>query len=285
MHISIIVPAFNEEETIEGVVRALREIKGFEKEILVIDDGSSDKTAYLAERAGADKVIRHRHNRGYGASLKTGVQHARYDVILTFDADLQHDPADVPKLLEHLDNDTDMVAGDRSGSEPFSHRSLGKRLLRTVAEFLTEEDIPDINCGLRLFRKEKLLSVLPLLPDGFSFSTTSTLAFLKNDYGTKFVPINHTPRRGGASQLNLVTDGINTLTLIFRLITIFDPMKVFLPASVFLFVAGLIYGLFMILVTFNIPDGAVLLMVVGILLFFFGLLAEQISELRRHLKK
>jgi len=282
--VSIIVPAFNEAETITQVVQALRELNHINKEIIVVDDGSTDATAEKAHTAGADKVIRHHKNRGYGAAIKTAVNNARFDIIVTFDADLQHNPEDILKLLEHLDDETDMVVGDRSAVEPISYRKLGKWLLQRVAEFLSRERIPDLNCGLRVFRKSSFYDILSLLPDGFSFSTNLTLAMLKNDFTVKYIPISYKPRQKGVSRLNSITDGLNVLTLIFRLITIYEPMRVFLPVSVTFFILGLLYGVIMVVLTFNIPDGAVLLMVVGVLLFFFGLLAEQISELRRNLK-
>ena len=283
--VSIIVPAFNEAETITQVVQALRELNHINKEIIVVDDGSTDATAEKAHTAGADKVIRHRKNCGYGAAIKTAVNNAQFDIIVTFDADLQHNPEDILKLLEHLDDETEMVVGDRSAVEPISYRKLGKWLLQRVAEFLSRERIPDLNCGLRVFRKSSFYDILSLLPDGFSFSTNLTLAMLKNDFTVKYIPISYKPRQKGVSRLNSITDGLNILTLIFRLITIYEPMRVFLPVSVTFFILGLLYGVIMVVLTFNIPDGAVLLMVVGVLLFFFGLLAEQISELRRNLKK
>lgn len=283
--ISIVVPAFNESETIIEVVQSLRKLNYPDKEIIVVDDGSTDGTADKAHTAGADKLVRHRKNHGYGAAIKSGVKNAQYEIIVTFDADLQHNPEDILKLLEHLDDQTDMIVGDRSAIEPVSSRKLGKWLLLRVAEFLSRERIPDLNCGLRVFRKSAFFEVVSLLPDGFSFSTNLTLAMLKNDFVVKYVPVSYRPRTKGESRLNTITDGFNTLTLIFRLITIYDPMRVFLPVSISLFLLGLLYGVVMVLVKFNIPDGAVLLMVVGVLLFFFGLLAEQISELRRNLNR
>ncbi len=282
--ISVVIPAFNEAGTIGEVVRALKHLPGISCEVIVVDDGSTDATASEAEKAGADRVIRQQKNRGYGAALKTGVAYAINDLVATIDADLEHDPQDIIKLLEAMDAETNMVSGNRSNSKSFASRGLGKWLLRRVAEFLSREKIPDLNCGLRLFRKDKFLAVCNLLPDGYSFSTNLTLAFFKNNFNVKFVPVTYTLRREGKSKVNLLKDGINTLGLIVRLITIYDPMRVFMPASIILFVIGLIYAVVMIIKNFNIPDGAVLLMVMGVFLFFFGLLAEQIAELRRQLK-
>lgn len=282
--ISVVIPAFNEAGTIGEVVRALKHLPDISCEVIVVDDGSTDATAGEAEKAGADRVICQRKNRGYGAALKTGVAYASNDLVATIDADLEHNPRDIIKLLEAMDAETDMVSGNRTNSKTFASRGLGKWLLRRVAEFLSREKIPDLNCGLRLFRKDKFLTVCNLLPDGYSFSTNLTLAFFKNNFNVKFVPVVYNRRREGKSKVNLVRDGINTLGLIFRLITIYDPMRVFMPASIILFVIGLIYAVVMIIKNFNIPDGAVLLMVMGVFLFFFGLLAEQIAELRRQLK-
>ncbi|MCX7765132.1 MAG: glycosyltransferase family 2 protein [Candidatus Sumerlaeia bacterium] len=282
--ISVVIPAFNESATIGEVVKALKHLPAIRCEIIVVDDGSTDATASEAEKAGADRVICMRRNRGYGAALKTGVAHCSHDLIATIDADLEHEPRDIIKLLEAMDDETDMVSGNRANSKSFITRGPGKWLLRQVAEFLSREKIPDLNCGLRLFRKDRFLTVCNLLPDGYSFSTNLTLAFLKNNFNVKFVPVTYTLRREGKSKVSLLRDGINTLGLIMRLITIYDPMRVFMPASIILFIIGLIYAVVMIIKNFNIPDGAVLLMVTGVFLFFFGLLAEQIAELRRQLK-
>ena len=283
--LSVVIPAYNEATTIGQVITRIKRLEGFDTEIIVVDDGSTDETSENADACGADRVIRHRKNMGYGAALKTAIHHARHDLVVTIDADFQHDPADIVLLCKNLDEETDMIIGDRSQNEAASHRTAGKWLLRHVAQFLTREKISDLNCGLRVFRRDRFLSVVSLLPDGFSFSTNLTLAFMKSGYGVKWIPIHWNARGGGKSRVNPLTDGINTLTLICRLITLYDPMRVFLPVSAALFILGFIYAAVWVIWFFNIPDGSVLLMVMGVFLFFFGLIADQISHLRRSLNR
>lgn len=286
--VSIIIPAFNEQDGIGDVLNAL---SGWRKraEIIVVDDASTDRTAEIAERAGV-RVIRHLHNKGYGAALKSGIRAASGEIIVTLDADVQHRVDDIARLLECI-TQNDMVVGARGKD---SHipilRRPGKWILAQVANFLAETQIPDINSGFRAIRKDTVKRFLHILPNGFSFSTTLTLALFKEGYNVAYVPIVTTPRVG-RSTVNPIRDGLNTIMLIVRVIALFDPLKVFLPASAALFLIGLAYWVGSIIYRqtlqipssslIHIPSGAVILLVSSVVIFMFGILADQVSAIRR----
>lgn len=283
---TIVIPAFNEADGLAQVLNGLaREVDHRCLEVLVVDDGSMDGTGQTAEEFTGTlpiRVIRHPVNRGYGAALKTGIRQARGEIVITMDADGQHDPRDIAALVERM-TDHDMVVGART---PESHREssrrAGKWVIDRLANFLTRIHIPDVNSGLRAFRRETIRKYLHLLPDGFSASTTSTIALLKRGYGVAWVPIT-TRRRTGTSSVRQLRDGFGTILLMIRLIALFDPLRVFLPAGAFVFVAGLIssvYYFFYGSYGGGVSTGSLLLLLTGILLFFFGILADQVAALR-----
>jgi len=281
--VTVIVAAYNEEAAIGPVVSGLKEaLRETECEILVVDDGSSDATAEKAAAAGA-QVIRHRVNRGYGASLKTGIRKAKYDLILTFDGDGQHDPNDALRLLQAWKQGGDIVIGVRDErSFQYASRMPGKSLLQGFAGFLAGIKPADVNSGLRIFRKTDAMNYFPLLPNGFSFSTTLTLAMLKDAFELSEIPIQTHPRQGRRSTVSL-GDGLRTAMLIVRIAALFNPLKVFTPVSVFLFLLGFAYAGFNIIWReWNIPSGAELLMIAGVIVFFFGVLADQLASIRRN---
>lgn len=284
--ISIIIPAFNEEQSIGAVLDGLRDWRD-RAEIIVIDDASTDRTAEIAQAAGV-RVVRHLHRKGYGAGLKTGIRAAAGDIVVMMDADSEHTAAQISCLLDNF-GDNDMVVGARGkGSHTPALRRPGKWLLSLVANYLAQANIPDLNSGFRAFRKVIALRFLHILPNGFSFTTTLTLALFKEGYNTAYVPITTTPRVG-TSTVNPIRDGINTLMLIIRIVALFDPIKVFLPTSAALFLIGAIYwigsGVFRyaqrIEPAFHIPSGAVLVLVSSVIVFMFGILADQVSAIRR----
>lgn len=285
--VSIIIPVYNEEAVIGSVLEGLREWRA-RAEIIVIDDASTDRSAEIAARAGV-RVIRHRVNKGYGAALKTGIRAAVGDVIVMMDADGEHDTAQIQRLLDAM-GDNDMVVGARGkGSHAPLMRRPGKWILSQVANYLAQTNIPDLNSGFRAFRKDIARLFLHILPNGFSFSTTLTLALFKEGFNIAYVPIITTPRVGSPSTVNPLRDGINTLMLIIRIIALFDPIKVFLPTSLALFLVGVSYwigsGVFRyashIEPAFHIPTGALLVMLSAVIVFMFGILADQVSAIRR----
>lgn len=279
--ISTVIPAHNEASRIGPVLERLQAVLAdTPHEVIVVDDGSTDGTGDVASGYGVT-VIRNPDCKGYGGALKAGVRRATGEWILFLDADGQHDPGEVPSLLERTD-DADMVIGARDReSLKKTGRLVGRRLLRWLAEFLADRKIPDLNSGLRLVRRQLVLDNLALLPNAFSFSTTLTLALLKAGYTVIFVPVKVNVREGSSSRVRIVRDGLRTCLLMIRITTLFNPLKVFLPVSCFLWLIGLGYLVEEMVRKFNVPDGAVLLITAGIIVFFFGVLADQISTLRR----
>jgi glycosyltransferase involved in cell wall biosynthesis len=279
--VSVIIPAFNEEQGIAYVLPCLLETlstAGYPFEVIVIDDGSGDCTAEIAVGLGV-QVISHRSNKGYGASLKTGIRAAAYDLIVMMDSDGQHDPADVLRLVE-MAAEHDMVVGARiRGSHSPALRRPGKWLLKMVANYLAGVKIPDLNSGFRIFSRDLALRFMHILPNGFSFTTTLTLACLKENYRIGWMPIMVTPR-SGKSTVKPIQDGYNTFILILRTIVLFDPLKVFLPPSILLGLFGVLFSIYGIIRFKSLPETGVLVITTAIILFFLGILADSISALR-----
>lgn len=281
--LSVVIPAFNEETAIGPALQELlSQCGGVFQEIWVVDDGSTDGTAQRVEAVALEqpkvKLLRHGVNRGYGASLKTGLRAAQTDFVLTMDADGQHRPQDVLRLWEACQGE-DMLVGARQG---LVHSQLwrmpGKWLLAHMAQFLTKRKIPDLNSGLRLFRREVILKYLPLHPDGFSFSTTSTITFLSLGMRVKYVPI-EVKSRIGKSTVKIKT-GFSTIILIFRLATLFNPLKIFLPISFAMFVIGCLWTIPYVILHRGVSVGAMLFLVGSLQIFAIGLISDQISQLR-----
>ena len=273
--ITIIIPAYNEEEGITDVITQLKKLSG-NYEILAVDDGSTDNTYKLATETGV-KVIHHPYNKGYGAALKTGIRNAEADVVLFMDADGQHKPSDIEKLRQYIGEEYDMVVGARTKKSKISLlRRPGKKILGITANYLAGMKIPDLNSGFRALKKSVALEFMHILPNTFSFSTTITLALITSGYSVKYVPI-EAPERVGKSKIKPFRDGFRFIMLIIRTITLFNPLKVFLPVSVILFTIGFLYLLHDLVLYLNVPDTSVLLIVSGIIIFFFGVLSDQVS--------
>jgi glycosyltransferase involved in cell wall biosynthesis len=278
---SVIIPAFNEEEGLKTLLPCLFDaLVASQKifEVVVVDDGSTDATARLCSEFPI-RLLTHRTNKGYGASLKTGVRGAAYDLIVMMDADGQHDPADVLRVVD-LAEDFDMVVGARGAS---SHapalRKPGKFVLRVVANYLAGMKIPDLNSGLRAFQRDLVERFVHILPNGFSFTTTLTLASLKENYRVGWMPI-VVNRRAGVSTVHPLRDGYNTFILILRTIVLFDPLKVFLPPALLLGIFGAAFSAYGIWRYQSFPETGVLVIISAIILFFMGILADSISALR-----
>jgi glycosyltransferase involved in cell wall biosynthesis len=279
--VSIIVPAFDEAESIGAVLAGLVPMASENNwEIIVVDDGSGDDTAAVAGKCGV-RVLSHARNRGYGASIATGIEAAASGIIVTFDADGQHDGRDIPGLLEHIEH-SDMVVGARGGdSHADAFRVPGKKILAWFANYLSATKIPDVNSGLRVFKRDVMLKYIHLMPEGFSFSVTSTLAFLKGGHAVDWVPIRST-RRIGTSTVRQFRHGPQVMMLILRLTVLFDPLRVFLPVSLLLMLLGLLMTVLnFVLYRAAVPASAVFLGTSAVLVFMLGLLADQISAMRR----
>jgi glycosyltransferase involved in cell wall biosynthesis len=276
--VSIIIPAFNEEEGIEKVLNQLKSLNlGKKSEIIVIDDGSTDQTFKIASAKGT-KIIRHEKNMGYGAALKTGIRHSKNEIIVITDADGSYPINNIPTLLENMEN-SDMVVGARIGKKVHIpiFRKPAKWFINKLANQLSGIKIPDLNSGLRAMRKERVERFFSILPDSFSFTSTITLAFLTNGYSVKYIPIEYYKRKG-KSKIHPIKDTLNFIQLVIRTIMYFDPLKVFLPlsfiffgASVAVLIVSWLSGRFMDVTT-------VILFVTGIQLLAIGMIADLIDK-------
>jgi glycosyltransferase involved in cell wall biosynthesis len=274
---TVVIPAFNEGAAIQQVVEKLRAGAAWH-EVFVVDDGSSDDTAAQAAAAGA-AVIRHPYNKGNGAAVKSGIRRASGAFVLILDADGQHQPADAARLVSYLD-DYDLVVGARSSqTQASAARRVGNALLNAIASHLAAHPIPDLTSGFRAARRECLLEFLHLLPNGFSTPTTTTLAFLRAGYSVRFEPI-HAAQRQGTSKIRLGSDGVRFFLILVKVITIFSPLRIFVPISVAAFVTGSAYALWTIATQSHVTNSSVLLIVVSVVIFLIGLVSEQIASLR-----
>lgn len=275
--VSIVIPAYNESEAIAEVIGVLRAAATW-REIIVVDDGSTDGTGDRAAAAGAT-VVRHPYNIGNGAAVKNGIRRATGEYILIVDADGQHPPEDALRLVDKL-GIYDLVVGARSGSTQATQaRRAGNGALNRLASYLTGREIPDLTSGFRGARASGLREFLHLLPNGFSTPTTTTLAFIKGGYSVTFEPI-HARQRTGQSKIKLARDGAKFLMIIFKIITIFSPFRIFLPLSAASLALGVGYGIWNVVVHARIPNGSVLLILFAVVVFLVGLVSEQISALR-----
>ncbi len=283
--VSIIIPAYNEKEGITHVIESLRLLKekhGPRWEIIVVDDGSTDGTSEMVKMFGDVVLIQHPLNRGYGAAIKTGVRHAKYNTLVISDADGTYPVNDIPKLIEQLTK-SDMVVGARhinSSNIPLSRRPA-KWMLNKLANYLTGIKIPDLNSGLRVMKKDIILKYLHLLPDGFSFTTTITLAMLTNNYLVEFIPIEY-KIRSGKSKIRPIRDTMNFIQLIIRTVLYFDPLKIFLPISAFFFVSSIAVLVLSYLFTPKIMDiTTVILFISGVQILAIGMIADLIDKRNR----
>jgi glycosyltransferase involved in cell wall biosynthesis len=271
--VSVVIPAFNEEDGIADVVVRLAAF-GPWREILVVDDGSTDRTGERAAAAGA-RVVRHPYNKGNGASVKTGIREAAGPVVLLMDADGQHDPAEAMAVITPVDQH-DMVIGARRSADQTFVRAAGNAAFTALASWLTGRPIPDLTSGFRAARRDRLLDVIHLLPNGFSYPTTSCLAFLKAGLNVAFVPITARPRVG-RSKIRVMRDGVRFLLIILKIVTLYSPLKVFFPLSAASLAIGVAYGIWNVVRYDKIPMGSALLIQLGVVVFLFGLISEQIA--------
>jgi len=277
MRLSIIIPAKNEAESIGEVVGRIR--SDFPKaEVIVVDDGSTDETAALAEERGA-KVVSHPKSLGNGAAVKSGARAAEGEILVFLDADGQHDPADIPRLLEKLDEGYDMVVGARSSSSHANTARLAANgIYNVIASMVTGHRIPDLTSGFRAVKAELFRKFLYLLPNGFSYPTTITMAFLRAGYPVEFLPI-VAKKRVGKSHIKPVKDGIRFLLIIFKIATLYSPLKLFLPTSFSFFGLGLGYYLYTFVTEGRFTNMSLLLFSAAVIVFLIGLISEQITAL------
>ncbi len=279
LSVSVLIPAYNEEGAIAETVEAIKQQAGHfkELEIVVINDGSTDRTSEIASKLPVT-FIEHPANRGYGAALKTGMQRAKFDYILIADADGTYPLEDIPRLLAEAPN-CDMVVGARTGAivqVPLLRRP-GKWIITRLAEYLSGQKIPDLNSGFRIFRKDVALRYLSLYPDGFSFTTTITLAMLTNHYRVKFLSINYL-KRVGKSSIHPIRDFTNFTILIIRICAYFKPLHVFVPPALLFIVLGLVKGFVDYHGQGHLGLLAITVALTGVQMLFIGLLADLIDQ-------
>lgn len=285
--VTLLIPAYHEEAGVGHVVAdaraALAQVNGLTEdtwEVLVIDDGSRDETARQAASAGA-RIVRHRENFGYGASLKTGLRQARFETIVIVDADGTYPLSAVPELLAMLAH-CDMAVGARTGREVHipAIRKPAKWLLTMTAQILAGRRIPDLNSGLRAFRRHEALRYMNLYPAGFSFTTTITLAYLSNNLIVDYLPINY-HERVGRSKIRPIRDTRNLFVTVMRAILFFNPLRICLPVGFTLLAISLIFALFIRDAEGRIMDGTITVLVVSAFqVFIVGFLADILSRLR-----
>jgi glycosyltransferase involved in cell wall biosynthesis len=275
--VTVVIPAMNEAATIAGVVRDLR-AAGPWHEILVVDDGSTDGTGAQASDAGA-RVIRHPYNKGNGAAVKTGIRAATGEYVLIIDADGQHQPADALRLVARL-GEYDLVVGARtSDTQAGLVRRVGNGALNHIASFLTDHPIPDLTSGFRGARREYLLEFVHLLPNGFSTPTTTTMCFLRAGYNVAFEAV-QARQRVGTSKIRLSRDGPKFLVIMLRIMTIFSPLRIFLPIAAVSFALGAGYAVWTIYDKTHVTNSSVLLIMLAVLIVLIGLVSEQVASLR-----
>ena len=278
MHLSVIIPAKNEQASIAGVVTGVRDACP-DAEVIVVDDGSTDETAAKASQAGA-RVLSHPCSLGNGAAVKAGARQAKGEILVFLDADGQHDPADIPRLLERLEGGYDMVVGARASRQ--SHANVGRLMANGVynliASMVTSHTIPDLTSGFRAARAEKFKRFLYLLPNGFSYPTTITMAFMRSGYPVDFVEI-EACKREGKSHIRPIRDGVRFMVIIFKIATLYAPLKLFLPASAVFFLAGIGYYAYTFTVYGRFTNMTLLLFSASVIIFLIGLVSEQITSL------
>ena len=275
--ISIVLPAKNEAGAILQTVKAIRQLNRVD-EIIVVNDGSTDDTAQLAEQAGA-KVINHPYSKGNGAAIKTGARNAIGDVIVFMDADGQHDANDILKLIEKIEQGYDLVVGARQkGSQASVGRGIANKLYNNLASYMSEHQVEDLTSGFMAVRAEKFKEFIYLLPNGFSYPTTSTMAFFRAGYSVTYVPI-HAGKRIGKSHIHPVKDSIRFFLIIFKIATLYSPLKMFLPFSILLFTLGTGWYGYTLYEYQRFTNMSALLYTGSIMIFLMGLISEQITAL------
>lgn len=277
MAISVVLPAKNESGAIGQTIEKILQLQLVD-EIIVVNDGSTDNTHDIAEQAGA-KVITHPYSKGNGAAIKTGARNATGDIIVFMDADGQHDANDIFKLIERMNQGYDLVVGARQkGSQASIGRGIANKLYNNLASYMSDHTVEDLTSGFRAVRAEKFREFIYLLPNGFSYPTTSTMAFFRAGYSVCYVPI-HASKRIGKSHINPVKDSIRFFLIIFKIATLYSPLKMFLPFSILLFILGTGWYGYTLYEYQRFTNMSALLYTGSIMIFLMGLISEQITSL------
>ena len=279
MSISVVIPAKNESASLPGLIGNILSLHP-NAEVIVVDDGSTDKTAELSRSAGA-KVVSHPYSKGNGAAIKTGARNASKDIIVFMDADGQHRPEDIAILLDRLKDNVDMVVGSRDASgQASTSRRFANGLYNRLASWMTGQTVRDLTSGFRAVRRNKFLEFLNLLPNGFSYPTTITMSFFRAGYTVVYQPIVVQARmEGTSSHINLTRDGMRFFLIIFKVGTLYSPLKLFLPVSFSFFLLGASYYAYTYFSDGRFTNMGALLFITSVLVFLIGLVSEQITAL------
>jgi glycosyltransferase involved in cell wall biosynthesis len=276
--ISVIIPVFNEEHTIAELVKKIRSYLP-EAEIIVINDGSDDNTAKMAQDSGAI-VFNHPYNIGNGAAIKSGIRTATGEVLVFMDGDGQHDPADIDAMLAYFP-DYDMVVGARTGSGQASiGRALGNKIYNWFASYVTKFSVRDLTSGFRAVKAEIARNFLYLLPNTYSYPTTMTLGVLRSGNSVKYLPIKTKKRLQGKSHIRLFQDGVRFFMIITRIATLYSPMRVFLPVSFTLFVLGMLRYIYTLITEGRFTNMSAFFFVSSVTIFMMSLISEQVCQMR-----
>ena len=277
MKVSIVLPAKNESAAIGQTLAQIQQLQ-LAHEIIVVNDGSTDQTKQVAETAGA-KVVTHPYSKGNGAAIKTGARTATGDIIVFMDADGQHDPQDITRLIEKIEQGYDLVVGARQkGSQASLGRGIANSLYNNLATYMTEQKVEDLTSGFRAVRADKFREFLYLLPNGFSYPTTSTMAFFRAGYSVTYVPI-HAAKRIGKSHIQPLKDGVRFFLIIFKIATLFSPLKMFLPIAILLFMMATGWYGYTLWDAGRFTNMSALLYTGSIMIFLMGLISEQVTAL------
>lgn len=276
-NISIIIPAKNEEESLKKLLPVLKSTFN-DAEIIVVNDGSTDGTGELCKQSGI-KTVNHPYSMGNGAAIKSGARNATRDILVFMDADGQHDPNDIPRLLNKLDEGYCMIVGARSlDSHASFSRRIGNQFYNKLASFMTGFDIEDLTSGFRAAYRKHFIKFLYLLPNGFSYPTTSTMAFFRSGLAVGYVPI-LAAQRTGKSHIKLLKDGLRFFIIILKIGALFSPMRLFLPVSTGLFITGICYYLYTYISMGRFTNMGAMILLSSLFIFLMGLMAEFISSL------
>ncbi len=281
--ISVVLPVYNEALNIRRLlaeVHGVMEDLGRTYEIIAVDDGSDDGTADLLAEIDYVRTITSPYNKGNGASVKAGIRNAQGRLIILMDGDGQHDPKSIPELLEKSQN-YELVIGSRSdGKAQAMHRRLANLFYNKLASYVSGHKVEDLTSGFRVAHRDKIARFIPLFPNGFSYPATSTLAFLRSGFSVAFVPV-AMRKRAGKSKISLPRDGIRFVLIVIKTIALFNPLRIFLPASALCVAFGVGHAFFKIFVQgTRYTNLSILFVSTGVLIFFIGLVSEQIAMLR-----